>query len=117
MERTNKVYLQDILQAINLILGEYTMGMNFAQLAEDKKTQDAVIRQIAIIGEAMARIDNHFAKSHPELPTREAIAMRNVLVHDYDWVDVAEVWKTIEHDLPALKEIVVNIIDIEFRHD
>ena len=47
---------------------------------KDKKTQDAVIRQIAIIGETMGKLDKEFIENHPELPGKEAVAMRNILV-------------------------------------
>ena len=50
MQKSNKIYLEDIVQAINLILDDYVFGINFEEFDNDKKTQDAVIRQIAIIG-------------------------------------------------------------------
>src|SRR3989344_5400836 len=102
MEKSNKVYLEDITQAINLILDDYTSRMSFEEFDKDKKTQDAVIRQIAIIGEAMGKLDKDFINEHPKLPGKEAVSMRNVLVHDYDWVDTEEVWRTVEQDLPKL---------------
>ena len=114
MEKSNKVYLEDIVQAIQLILEDYTSGVSFGEFDMDKKTQDAVIRQIAIIGEAMGKLDRNFVKSHPELPGKEAVAMRNVLVHDYDWVDTKEVWKTVKQDLPELKQTAERILQEEF---
>jgi len=114
MEKTNQIYLEDIVGAIKLILGEYVSGINYEKFSRDKKTQDAVIRQIAIIGEAMGKLDGDFIESHSELPGKEAVAMRNVLVHDYDWVDTEEVWRTIEQDLPKLKETVEKILREEF---
>jgi uncharacterized protein with HEPN domain len=114
MEKGNEIYLQDILKAIKTIQCEYLVGFNFEKFDKNKKTQDAVIRQVAIIGEALGKIDKDFVKSHPELPIKEAVAMRNVLVHDYDWVDTEEVWKTAEKDLPELKTIVENILKEEF---
>jgi uncharacterized protein with HEPN domain len=114
MEKSNKVYLEDIVQAINLVLDDYVSGINFEEFDNDKKTQDAVIRQIAIIGEAMGKLDKDFVEDHPELPSKEAVSMRNVLVHDYDWVDTEEVWKTIEQDLPKLKQLVEKILKEEF---
>ncbi|MBU0649889.1 DUF86 domain-containing protein [Patescibacteria group bacterium] len=50
---------------------------------------------------------------HPELPFREAVAMRNVLVHDYDMVDTEELWKTITNDLPKLRSTVAKIIQTQ----
>ena len=114
MEKTNKIYLEDISAAIKLILEEYISGINYEEFSKDKKTQDAVIRQIAIIGEAMSKLDEDFIENHSELPGKEAVAMRNVLVHDYDWVDTEEVWRTIEQDLPKLKETVEKILSEEF---
>src|SRR4030042_3373122 len=114
MEKSNKAYLEDIVQAINLILGDYVSGITFEEFDKDKKTQDAVIRQIAIIGEAMGKLDKDFIKSHSELPGKEAVAMRNVLVHDYDWVDTKEVWRTIEQDLPKLKQTFKKILQEEY---
>ena len=58
----------------------------------------------------MGKLDKNFVSSHPELPTKEAVAMRNVLVHDYDWVDTEEVWKTVQKDLPELRIIVEKIL-------
>lgn len=101
------------MQAIKLI-SEYVAGFSFEEFEEDKKTQDAVIRQIAIIGEAMGKLDKEFVEDHSELPAKEAVAMRNVLVHDYDWVDAEEVWKTIERDLPKLKEAVEKLLQEEY---
>ena len=114
MEKNNKVYLEDIIQALKLILEDYVSGINFEEFGKDKKTQDAVIRQIAIIGEAMGKLDKDFIENHPELPSKEAVAMRNVLVHDYDWVDTEEVWRTLEKDLPKLKETVEKILQKEY---
>ena len=114
MEKSNKVYLEDIVQAIKLILEDYVSGINFEEFDKDKKTQDAVIRQIAIIGEAMGKFEKDFVNDYPELPRKEAVAMRNVLVHDYDWVDTKEVWRTIEQDLPKLKRAVEKILQEEY---
>jgi len=114
MEKSNKVYLEDIIQAIKLILEDYVSGINFDEFDKDKKTQDAVIRQIAIIGEAIGKLDKDFIENHPELPGKEAVAMRNVLVHDYDWVDTEEVWRTIEQDLPKLKETIEKILQEKY---
>jgi len=114
MEKSNKVYLEDIIQAIRLILDEYVSGVDFEKFDKDKKTQDAVIRQIAIIGEAMGKLSKDFIENHPDLPSKEAVSMRNVLVHDYDWVDIKEVYKTIKQDLPELRLSVEKILEEEF---
>jgi len=113
MKKDNLLYLEDIKNAIDWILDDYVLKMDLASFVTDKKTQDAVIRQIAIIGKAMNKIDDEFLKNYPELPTKEAVSMRNVLVHDYENVDLNELWKTIKIDLPVLKEMITNILNKE----
>ena len=62
----------------------------------------------------MGKLDRDFIENHIELPGKEAVVMRNVLVHDYDWVDTKEVWRTVEHDLPKLKQTAETILQEEF---
>jgi uncharacterized protein with HEPN domain len=72
-------------------------------------TQDAVIRNLEIIGEAsrnIARDCPEFAAAHPELPLTFAYEMRNVLAHGYFKVDLDIVWRTLERDLPSLQQRV-----------
>ena len=102
----DRVYIIDILRAIDVVLNNYVKNLTFEEFSGDKKTQDAVIRQIAIIGETMGKLSQGFINNHKNIPVREAIAMRNVLVHDYDYVDIKEVWKTLEKDLPILSNLL-----------
>lgn len=106
MKKNDEVYIIDILRAIDVVLNNYVKNLTFEEFSGDKKTQDAVIRQIAIIGEAMGKLSQEFINNHKNIPVREAIAMRNVLVHDYDYVDIQEVWRTLEKDLPILSNLL-----------
>jgi uncharacterized protein with HEPN domain len=97
-------YLEHIAQAIANI-GEYTTGMSAAAYLADKKTQDAVVRNFEVIGEAcnnIARNHSAFAASHSEIPWNIAYEMRNALAHGYFKIDHGIVWRTIKGDLPAL---------------
>ena len=71
--------------------------------------QDAVIRNIEIIGEATKKVSKSFTQFHPEIPWSEMAGMRDKLIHDYLDVDIDVVWKTIEVDLPLLKKMISNI--------
>jgi uncharacterized protein with HEPN domain len=76
--------------------------------------QDAVIRNLEIIGEASHNIEQHhpdFAAAHPELPLAFAYQMRNAVAHGYFKVDLEIVWKTIHNDLPGLGDVVAKAID------
>ena len=101
-------YVQHILQAIGNIQ-DYTAGMDMAAFMAYRKTSDAVIRNLEVIGKASNNIaKNHpdFATRHPEVPWGFAYEMRNALAHGYFTVDLAIVWQTIQHDLPALQRQV-----------
>lgn len=98
-------YLGHILQAIDNIL-EYTAGFTSEAYLADRKTQDAVVRNLEVIGEACNNVVKHhpgFATAHPEIPWRVAYEMRNALSHGYFTVDHTIVWQTLQHDLRPLR--------------
>jgi uncharacterized protein with HEPN domain len=64
--------------------------------------QDAILRPLTIIGEAAKRVSAEFRASHPEVPWRQIAGFRDVVVHDYARVDLQEVWRIPQEDLPAL---------------
>lgn len=101
-------YLQHILEAIGNIQ-DYTQGMDLRAFMADRKTCDAVIRNLEVIGEACNNITkNHpgFAAQHTAVPWGFAYEMRNALAHGYFTVDLAIVWQTIQTDLPQLQRQV-----------
>lgn len=77
--------------------------------AEDEKTQDAVIRQIAVIGEAAGRLSQEFMASHSEQPWRRMADMRNILMHEYSTVSIITVWKTATVSIPDLEAALHSI--------
>jgi len=98
-------YLRHILEAIDHIQ-TYTAGMNLSAFMADRKTQDAVIRNLEVIGEACNNVaKNHpaFASSHSSVPWGFAYEMRNALSHGYFAVDLDIVWRTTQQDLPGLR--------------
>lgn len=105
-------YLQHILEAIGNIQ-DYTTGMNLDAFMADRKTRDAVIRNLEIIGEACNNVaKNHpaFATEHAGVPWAFAYEMRNALSHGYFTVDHAIVWQTIQQDLPKLRSQISALI-------
>jgi uncharacterized protein with HEPN domain len=104
-------YLGHIAEAIGRIQ-RYTGSMDEAAFAANALVQDAVIRNLEIIGEASRNIERgfpEFAKSHPELPLAAANDMRNVLAHGYFRVDLQIVWRTIQIELPGLHARVTQL--------
>jgi uncharacterized protein with HEPN domain len=105
-------YLTHILEAIERI-DLYTGDLDEAGFLDNRMAQDAVIRNLEIIGEASNNIERHypeFAMAHPELPLAFAYQMRNAVAHGYFRVDLEIVWKTIQSDLPGLYQRVRDII-------
>ena len=99
-------YLQHILEAIAHIQ-DYTAGMDLTAFASDRKTRDAVIRNLEVIGQACNNVSKkhpEFAAEHASVPWGFAYEMRNALAHGYFTVDHNIVWQTIQQDLPKLKK-------------
>ena len=85
--KNSRLYLEDILSAIAKII-EYTREGKDVFIA-DEKTQDAVLYQIAIIGEASAKLPATLKSEYPEIPWRKTIGMRNIVIHDYSETDLS----------------------------
>ena len=105
-------YLGHIVQAIDRV-HRYVANMPETGFLQDEKTQDAVIRNFEVIGEASNNIKKYhpdFASQHPEVPLNFAYEMRNALTHGYFKIDFEVVWKTIHADLPELRSQVAALI-------
>jgi uncharacterized protein with HEPN domain len=100
MER-DRDFLQDILESARIALS-HVKNMKLEDFLNDIQCQDAVIRRLEIIGEASRRISEETRKIYPELPWSEMVNMRNIMIHEYDEVDLNIVWDTTLNDLPPL---------------
>ena len=105
-------YLLDIMESKRLAL-DYVKGKTRVEFIDDLQCQDAVIRRLEIIGEAANRISEETRIGFPNLPWNDMIGMRNVMIHDYDDVDMAIVWETVQNDLPALISALEKLIPPE----
>lgn len=107
-ERTDQELIDDMHGACHKIR-QYLDGIEWEGFVDDEKTQDAVIRQIAVIGEAAGGLSKEFTKGHPEQPWRRMADMRNILVHEYTTVSIATVWRTAIAVIPGLESSLHNI--------
>jgi uncharacterized protein with HEPN domain len=105
MTAPDKKYLYDIIQAIDLITSFIPEEMTFKDYHSDFKTQSAVERQLAIIGEAINKYEK-FLPEHPIQNARQISGMRNRLIHAYDSIDSSIIWAIVKNHLPALKDEV-----------
>jgi uncharacterized protein with HEPN domain len=100
MKRDEAVLL-DLFRAARLVL-EFKQGMDKAAFLDDLKTQSSVLHQLMVMGEAAKRLSDDFRDQHAEIPWRLIAGMRDNLIHGYDIVDLEEVWKTADCDVPQL---------------
>lgn len=93
--------LLDIARAARLVV-EFTGGMDQDTFLKDAKTQSAVLHQLMILGEAVKRLSGEFRAGHPAVPWALIAGMRDRLIHEYNEVDLNEVWRTAQRDVPDL---------------
>lgn len=104
--------LGHILEAIDLIQ-TYVADIDRESFLDDRRTNEAVLFRLSVIGEAIVHVEREILDRHP-YPWHQVRAMRNVIAHQYFGIKMEMIWNTIENDLPQLKEMVVRIITREF---
>jgi uncharacterized protein with HEPN domain len=105
-------WVLDMLQASRKAI-EHARGLNEGQFQVSGLHQDAILRQLTIVGEAPKRVSAEFRGSHPEVPWRQISGFRDVVVHDYSRVDLQEVWRIVQEDLPALVTLLEPLVPPE----
>lgn len=110
MTRDIGVYLKDILESIDAI-EEYIQPIGEDEFYGNRMMQDATLRRLEIIGEAVKSIDDDFRGKHPEIPWKKMAGMRDVLIHEYFGVSMKRIWKVIKFDLPELRAHFLELIE------
>lgn len=109
MPEKDLTYLKHILDCINDI-ELFVEGYTMETFLSDKKTFNSSIRMFEIIGEASKRLSPAFISEHSQIPWKEMKGLRDVLIHDYEGVDLQAVWKIIQHNIPQLKKEIEQIL-------
>jgi uncharacterized protein with HEPN domain len=110
--KNDQATLLDIVLACRRI-GRHLAGVDPQVFHGDEKTQDAIIRQIEILGEAAKRLTPAFRDAHPHLPWKAMAGMRDLLIHQYDQVLIPEVWSTATVDVPAILTAIEPLLPSE----
>lgn len=107
-KRGDKELLQDILEAINSAV-QYTEDMSLESFARDKKTKDAVIRNLEIIGEAAKNLSINTTEKDTSIEWAKIAGLRDKLIHFYFGINVDLVWDVIKNKLPDLREKIKSL--------
>lgn len=105
----DEVYLRHILDAIRRIETYIADGRDL--FFDDSMRQDAVVRQLEVIGEAVKQVSAEVRAQRPEIPWRDIAGMRDVLIHAYFSVDLEQVWEVTQADLRQLRRAVEEILE------
>jgi uncharacterized protein with HEPN domain len=108
MKRDHRDFVDDMHQAISDI-ESFTEGMDRDSFLRDKKTINAVVRSLEVLGEAARNIPEAVRQKYPSIPWKNIMGMRNKLIHEYFGVDVSMVWETIRTDLMPLKSLIAEM--------
>lgn len=95
------IRIKDIIEAAKKIVS-HTTALAFEQFIQDDWMVDAVLHNLAVIGEAAQNIPDEVAEKFPDIPWADVRDMRNIVVHQYFGVDLSIVWQTIREDIPPL---------------
>lgn len=107
-KRQNPDLLCDIKEAIRRI-NSYLEDLNYEKFLRDAKTQDAVVRNLEIIGEATKNLSEGLKKKHQNIPWKELAGVRDRLIHQYFGVNFEIVWTVAKHELPELGKQIEKI--------
>lgn len=108
--RDSRLFIEEMLQAIRRI-AEYTSGLRFGEFLEDAKTFDAVVRCLAIVGEAAKGTSHEVRAKYSEVEWKQAAGMRDRVVHDYFGIDPVIVWDVVTNHLPDFERKLARVLD------
>jgi len=106
--KSQRVYLQHILERI-IQIERFTEDGRDAFMMDDR-TQEAVMRCFEVIGEAVKRLDPDLKAQQPDISWQGFAGFRDVLIHQYDVIDIAKVWEAVQEDIPSLKVAVESLL-------
>jgi uncharacterized protein with HEPN domain len=109
MSRDVLILLSEIQEAAEEVIA-FTHGLSVDELKVDKKTKNAVIRSLEVMGEAAKAIPQSFRDEHPTVPWRNICGMRDILIHQYFRIDEMLLWRAARRDVPATLEAICDLI-------
>ncbi|HPA44799.1 MAG TPA: DUF86 domain-containing protein [bacterium] len=108
MKKDPRIYVVQILESAQMILNYTIDGKEF--FLAQKVVQHAVLWNFEVMGEAAKRVPDEYRQRYPEIPWRMMAAFRDVLIHNYEGIDLIHVWEIIETEIPRLCENIREIL-------
>lgn len=112
MPRDHRLYLEDILDAIQKI-EEYVQGLTFQEFRESSLRVDAVLYNLEIIGEAVKHVPESVREEHPSVEWRKIAGLRDIIAHEYVGVSLPIIWDVLENKLPDLRVQIAAMLEEE----
>ena len=110
MKKDPKILLLDILDSIEKI-EEYTKNISEDRFFNDLQIQDAVVRRVGIIGEAVKNLPASFRNKYSDIPWKKIAGTRDIIIHDYSGIDVNLVWEIVNKDILKLKKQILELLE------
>lgn len=110
MKKDPTIFLKHILESIEQI-EKYTQSLPEKEFLASSQIQDAVLRRLEIIGEAVRNLPEDFRQSYPDIAWNKAMGTRNILIHHYFGIDLGIVWNTVKESLPEFQKQIKDLLD------
>lgn len=110
MSKIHIVFLRHILECIETI-EQYSKNLSEKKFLKSSEKQDAIIRRLEIIGEAVGNLPDEYKNKHPDVEWGRAMGTRNILIHHYLGVDLEIVWNTVSKSLPQFKKQIKSLLE------
>ena len=109
MTRDMRLYIEDILDSIIKKIQQYTQTIDEQDFLDNTQIQDAVLRRLEIIGEAVKNIPQSFRDKYPRIPWKNIAGLRDILIHEYFGVNLRRAWKVAKEDILDLKQELAKV--------
>ncbi len=105
MSRDEKLYLHDIYECCEKIL-EYSKSISYGDFCNDRRTVDAILHNLLIIGEASKNLSKHFIEKYPGIPWKKIKGLRDIIAHQYFGIDYPMLWDIVKAKIPELQSAI-----------
>jgi len=110
MPKQYKIYFDDILDASTKIEG-YVKGLSYEEFVKNSLVVDGVIRNLAIIGEAVKKIPSEVKKKCADIEWKKIAGLRDIIVHKYSAVNLKIIWDIVKNKLPELRKSIKRSVE------